>query len=124
VTTPPADRAALAQAVAANVAKVPGVARLSAGAGIEVATLYRGGKVTGVKVTDRRVAVHIVAAQLPLLALTGEVRAAAQDALASVGSQLPVDVVVEALDVEQLPQAAASTDSGRPQACMAGQGGR
>lgn len=124
MTTPIADRAALAHAVAASVAGVPGVARLSGGAGIEAATLYPGGKVTGVKVSDHRVAVHIAADRLPLPALAGEVRAAARAALASLASEHAVDVVIEALDLEQLPLLAASTDERRAQPVAAGHGGR
>jgi hypothetical protein len=127
VTAPIADRAVLAQAVAAGVAAVPGVARLATGGGTEVATLYPGGKVIGVKVTDSSVAVHIVAARLPLPALIRQVRAAARSALAALGSEHPVDVVVEALnlDLELLPPpAAASTDDRRLRLAAAGQGGR
>jgi hypothetical protein len=123
VTTPTAGRAALAQAVAAGVIRVPGVVRLSAGAGIEVATLYPGGKVVGVKVTDHRVAVHIVADRLPLPVLGNEVRAAARAALVPLGFERPVDVVIEALDLEELPLAAASA-GGRPQVCAVRQRGR
>ena len=44
------DRAVLAAAVAAALARVPGVARLSPGTGVEVATQFAGGKVVGVGV--------------------------------------------------------------------------
>ena len=123
MSAPLVERVAVAQAVAAAVAGVPGVARLSGGAGIEAATLYPGGKVTGVKVADHRVAVHLVASQLPLPALVGEVRAAARAALASLGFEHSIDVVVESLDLDQLPPAA-SAGEGLAQPVTVGQGGR
>lgn len=98
------DRAALARAVAAAVAAVPGVARLSGGAGpVEVATLYPGGKVLGVRVAGGRIAVHVAAARLPLPPLVAEVRAAAERAAAGLGERRPVDVTVEALELDALP---------------------
>lgn len=124
MSTPIAARAALAHAVAAAAVAVPGVARLSGGAGIEVATLYPGGKVTGVRVSEHGVSVHIVVDRLPLPPLIGKVRAATREALTSLGAEHPVDVVVERLNVEQLPLAAALAAGRSPAAAVAERRGR
>ena len=61
------DRAALAAAVATALARVPGVARLSPGTGVEVATQVAGGKVVGVAVRDDTVVAHLVVDRLDLV---------------------------------------------------------
>ena len=111
------DRATLAQAVAAGVLAVPGVARLSGGRGVEAATLYPGGKVVGVVADDQAVRVHIVAGRLPLGPLVQEVRAAVAIILAGLGAARVVDLVVEDLELDQLPSGAPETMAtvvGRP----------
>jgi hypothetical protein len=100
------DRATLAQAVAAGVLAVPGVARLSGGRGVQVATLYPGGKVVGVVADDQAVRVHVVAGRLPLGPLVQEVRAAAAIVLAGLGAARVVDLVVEDLELDHLPTGA------------------
>ncbi|HEV2930422.1 MAG TPA: hypothetical protein VGW74_17190, partial [Propionibacteriaceae bacterium] len=80
------DRSTLAQAVAAAVLAMPGVARLSGGRGVEAATLYPGGKVVGVVAEDRAVRVHVVAGRLPLGPLVQDVRAAVAIVLAGLGA--------------------------------------
>ena len=104
---PAADqRAVLALAVAGVVTGVAGVARLadrSVPAGVELATHYPGGKVTGVRIVGDTVSVHLVADRLPLPAVAGEARAAAEASLASLGARHRVDVVVEDLEVDELP---------------------
>ena len=111
------DRATLAQAVAAGVLAVPGVARLSGGRGVEAATLYPGGKVVGVVADDQAVQVHVVAGRLPLGPLVQEVRAAVAIVLAGLGAARVVDLVVEDLELDQLPSGAPetmATVAGRP----------
>jgi hypothetical protein len=111
------DRATLAQAVAAGVLAVPGVARLSSGRGVEAATLYPGGKVVGVVADDQAVRVHVVAGRLPLAPLVQEVRAAVAIVLAGLGAARVVDLVVEDLELDQLPSGAPETMAtvpGRP----------
>jgi hypothetical protein len=111
------DRATLAQAVAAGVLAVPGVARLSGGRGVEAATLYPGGKVVGVVADDQAVRVHVVAGRLPLGPLVREVRAAVAIVLAGLGAARVVDLVVEDLELDQLPSGAPetmATVAGRP----------
>ena len=111
------DRATLAQAVAAGVLAVPGVARLSSGRGVEAATLYPGGKVVGVVADDQAVRVHVVAGRLPLAPLVQEVRAAVAIVLAGLGAARVVDLVVEDLELDQLPSGAPetmATVAGRP----------
>ena len=111
------DRSTLAQAVAAGVLAVPGVARLSGGRGVEAATLYPGGKVVGVVADDQAVRVHLVAGRLPLGPLVQEVRAAVAIVLAGLGAARVVDLVVEDLELDQLPSGAPetmATVAGRP----------
>ena len=118
MTTPATvDRAALAQAVAAGVLAVPGVARLSGGRGIEAATLYPGGKVVGVVTDDQVVRVHLVAGRLPLGPLVQEVRAAVAIVLVALGAARVVDLVVEDLELDQLAPGmpgAMATATGHP----------
>jgi hypothetical protein len=111
------DRATLAQAVAAGVLAVPGVARLSGGRGVEAATLYPGGKLVGVVADDQAVRVHVVAGRLPLGPLVQEVRAAVAIVLAGLGATRVVDLVVEDLELDRLPSGApeiTATIAGRP----------
>jgi hypothetical protein len=82
---------------------VPGVARLSGGRGVEAATLYPGGKVVGVVADEQAVRVHLVAGRLPLGPLVAEVRAAVAIVLAGLGAARVVDLVVEDLELDQLP---------------------
>ena len=103
------DRSTLAQAVAAGVLAVPGVARLSGGRGVEAATLYPGGKVVGVVADDQAVRVHVVAGRLPLGPLVQEVRAAVAIVLAGLGAARVVDLVVEDLELDQLPSGVPET---------------
>jgi hypothetical protein len=97
------DPGVIAQAVALGVAGVAGVARLSPGAGVEAATYFAGGKTVGVVVRQDQVRVHIVLGQLPIAEVAERAREAAQRVLRALGAERPVEVVVEDLDVEQLP---------------------
>jgi len=99
----------IAQEVALGVAGVPGVARLSAGGAVEAATYFAGGKTAGVVVRDDQVVVHIVVNELPIAQVTEHVREVAQEALQALGAARPVEVVVEDLEVEQLPRILHST---------------
>ena len=84
--------------MAEAVLAVPGVARLSPGSGVEVATLFAGGKVVGLRLSGETVAVHIVADRGPLPAIADEVAVAARLVLAAAGDDRAVTVVIE--DVE------------------------
>jgi len=88
----------LAQAVAAAVTAVPGVARLSGGSGVEVATLFAGGKVVGLRLSGEQVDIHVVADRVPLPPIADEAAKAARRVLAVAGDDRQVRVVVE--DVE------------------------
>jgi hypothetical protein len=110
------ERATLAQAVAAAVGAVPGVARLTGGSGVEAATLYPGGKVVGVVVDAHTVTVHVVAGELPLASLIARVRAVVVAVLADLGAGQAVDLVVEDLDLPKLPPHPIAVDRGRGQA--------
>ncbi len=97
VSTP--DRGATAHAVAAAALEVPGVARLTAGRGpVAAATHYPGGKVTGVRMTEEGVWVHIVVGLLPLGPVADRVHRAVRAALDRIGDARPVEVVIEDLD--------------------------
>ena len=87
-----------ATAAAGAALDVPGVARLSAGSGVEVSTLYPGGRTLGIRLTDVGAQVHIVADQFDLNAVADQVRTAVARVLAAAGQPSTVDVVVE--DVE------------------------
>ncbi|MFW6033763.1 MAG: hypothetical protein ACOC9R_01400 [bacterium] len=94
------DRGAIAHAVAAAALEVPGVARLTAGRGpVAAATHYPGGKVTGVRMTEEGVWVHIVVGLLPLGPVADEVHRAVRAALDRMGDARPVEVIIE--DVEE-----------------------
>jgi len=82
-----------ADAVAALVLAVPGVARLHPGRFGEVATYLPGRRVTGVKLTDDRVEVHVVVAyDEPIRALAQQIHTAVAAVVA-----VPVQVFVEDL---------------------------
>ena len=102
---PDSARAQLARSLAMAVDAVAGVRR-SFGSGVEVATQYRGGRIAGVRLTEREVTVQVVAERLPLGPLADTVGAAARAVLQSVGDDRPVRVVVDDLDVTWLPRAA------------------
>lgn len=95
------DRSVIAQEVARAVEAVPGVARLSPGTVFEVATLYAGGKVVGVRLTPEVVFVHLVLDRLPVAPVAEAARSAATIALDDLGDSRPIEVVVEDL---QLPE--------------------
>jgi hypothetical protein len=105
VTTQPVqvDRAALAASVASALTQVPGVARLSPGTGVEVATQFAGGKVVGVGVRDDAVIAHLVIDRLPLDQVARAARAAAESALADLGAAHRLDLVIDDVDLDRLP---------------------
>jgi len=100
---PQVDRAALAATVATALTRVPGVARLSPGTGVEVATQYAGGKVVGVGVRDDAVVAHLVINRLPLGQVAMAARAAAEAALADLGVARRLDLVIDDVDLDHLP---------------------
>jgi hypothetical protein len=100
-------RAQLASAVAEAVIRVPGVERLSRGSGQEAAVQYAGGKVLGVQISDRHIAVHVLLDRLPLPAIVATVRSRIDDVLArrnDGGAAWTVDVVVEGVELDHLPR--------------------
>jgi hypothetical protein len=100
---PRLDRGAVARAVAAGVVNVPGVVRLDAGSGVEVATYWPGGRTIGVVLRSDRLSVHVVVDRLPLAEVAGPVAAVATTVLRAVGLELPVEVVVAGLESDRLP---------------------
>jgi hypothetical protein len=101
-TSDPGPRGRLALAVAKAVDSVPGVRR-SPGPGVEVATQYREGKVTGIGLGDT-VQVHVVVEVLPLEAVTDQVHRAARHALDAAGDSRAVAVTVDDIDVATFPR--------------------
>ena len=97
------DRAVLAAAVATALARVPGVARLSPGTGVEVATQFAGGKVVGVGVRDDAVVADLVVDRLPVDRVARTARAAAEAALADLGVARRLDLVIDDVELDQLP---------------------
>jgi len=95
-------RSDLAEAAADATLRVPGVAALSAGTGVEVATYYPGGKTLGVRLRDDGAEVHIVAGRGPLQPLAEEVAVAVGQVLAAAGAGTPVTVVVDDVLAEAL----------------------
>jgi hypothetical protein len=85
----------LARAIEGAVTDVPGVARLSGGHGVEVSTLFSGGKVVGVRLTADPVELHIVADRVPLPPVVREAAAAARRVLGAAGDDREVTVVVD-----------------------------
>jgi hypothetical protein len=102
------DRAVLAAAVATALARVPGVARLSPGTGVEVATQFAGGKVVGVGVRDDAVVAHLVVDRLPLDQVARAARAAGEAALADLGVARRLDLVIGDVDLDHLPPTSAT----------------
>ena len=102
------DRAVLAASVASALTQVPGVARLSPGAGVEVATQFAGGKVVGVGVRDDAVVAHLVIDRLPLDQVARAARAAAETALADLGVARRLDLVIDDVDLDRLPPTSAT----------------
>lgn len=85
-----------ADRLAAAALACPAVARLSAGRVGEVATYLPGRRVPGVRVGDGRVAVHVVGRYGPACAqIADQVRRAVR----AVAGDLPVDVVIDDLEL-------------------------
>ena len=110
MTTQPVqvDRAVLAASVASALTQVPGVARLSPGTGVEVATQFAGGKVVGVGVRDDAVVAHLVIDRWPLDQVARAARAAAETALADLGVARRLDLVIDDVDLDRLPPTSAT----------------
>jgi hypothetical protein len=80
------------EAVSEAVARCSSVAALSGGAGGEVATYLRGRRVTGVRLRDDEVEVHVVARWTsPLSAVGDEVRAMLRPLVGDVPVSLHID---------------------------------
>jgi hypothetical protein len=97
------NRAVLAAAVATALARVPGVARLSPGTGVEVATQFAGGKVVGVGVRDDAVVAYLVVDRLPVDQVAQAARVAGEAALADLGVARRLDLVIDDVDLDHLP---------------------
>jgi hypothetical protein len=89
--------------VAAAVDSVPGVRRTFGSGVVAVSTAVPGGLVEGVALGDEVVSVCVALSRLPVPAVAGEIAQAARAALKEVGDKRRVDVVVDDLDLEELP---------------------
>ncbi|MFC6015767.1 hypothetical protein ACFP2T_06140 [Plantactinospora solaniradicis] len=94
----PASPATIAAEVAAAVLAVPGVTRLTPGAGVEVATQFPGGKVTGIRLGDP-VEVHVEVDPVPIAPVAEQIRNAVREVLGRFGRGSSVEVVVEDIDL-------------------------
>jgi hypothetical protein len=99
----------VASTVRDAVLAVPGVARLTPGAPVEVATHFPGGKVVGVRLGDL-VEVHVAVDQLPIAPVVERIRAAVRGVLEHTGGARPVEVVID--DVDPAALAAVAVPSG------------
>lgn len=106
------NRFDLARAVAVAVTALPQVEKLTAGHGVEVATVAPAGKVVGVRGDADRMMVNIVAAELPLAPVTAAVSTAVQQVLRAHGDSRRVDVYVD--DVADAALRALSADRAVP----------
>ena len=104
----------LARAVADAVIDVPGVARLHPGTGVEVATLFPGGKVIGLRLSGEAVEVHLVADRVPLPPVADEAAGAAQRVLAAAGDGRDVRVVVEDVEASAVERRAHTRSGSAP----------
>lgn len=91
------DQERLASAVRDAALAVPGVARLTSGGAVEVATQFPGGKVVGVRLGNP-VEVHVAVDRSPIIPVTERVRAAVRAVLDRSGEHRPVEVVVDDID--------------------------
>lgn len=88
----PADIAALADTVAGIARAVPGVAGLHPGMFGEVATYLPGRRVTGIRILDDRIDVHVTIA---VGAPVRETAALVREAVGAAAAGAPVNVTVE-----------------------------
>ena len=97
------DIASIERAPVMPAAAVPGVARMAGGRWGEAVTYHRGGRSVGVQVRDGVVSVHVVVDALPIDAVAARVRRAVRSALQEAGYAQRVDVVIEDIEMADLP---------------------
>lgn len=88
-------------AVARAVADCRGVARLTAGSGVEMVSYRPGRKVTGVRVGSGGLEVHVVAHYGPTM---GDVATEIRAALVPLLGDAPVSVVIHDLEIGPVPR--------------------
>jgi len=103
IARPATRRRDLALAVAAAAESVPGIRMTAGHSRIEISTLYPGGRVAGVSLGEKAVIVSVVASRLPIPAVAEEVAVAVRAALEERDDRRPVEVVVDDIDLDQLP---------------------
>jgi hypothetical protein len=103
-----ADPATIATEVAAAVLAVPGVIRLTPGTGVEVATQFPGGRISGIRLGDP-VEVHVEVDPVPIAPVAEQIRNAVREVLGRFGRRLSVEVVVEDIDLPVPATAAAGS---------------
>ena len=113
-SNPSSRRREIAETVAAAVDEVPGVRRTFGSGVVELSTLYPGGRVEGVALRDEVVLVCVALSRLPVPAVADEITAAAGEALRSLGDTRRVEVVIDDLDLDELPALGAPPMRRRP----------
>ncbi|AVT38262.1 hypothetical protein [Plantactinospora sp. BB1] len=93
-----ADLASVAGRVRDAVLAVPGVSGLTAGTGVEVATLFPGGKIVGIRLGNP-VEVHVEVAPVPIAPVAEQIQRAVRAVLADFGQRPSVEVVVDDIDL-------------------------
>ncbi|GAB3977874.1 hypothetical protein V1634_13385 [Plantactinospora veratri] len=92
------DRSTVVGRVRDAVLAVPGVSGLTAGTGVEVATLFPGGKIVGIRLGNP-VEVHVEVGPVPIAPVAEQIRVAVRAVLADYGQQPSVEVVVDDIDL-------------------------
>lgn len=100
---PLGSRAQLATTLAEGVDNVAGVRRFP-GFGTEVSTQHRGGRVLGIGLAEREVAVHVAVERLPLQPVLKNVHKAIKRVLEQAGDARSAHVYVDLLDLGSLPR--------------------
>ncbi|MBE1490595.1 hypothetical protein [Plantactinospora soyae] len=93
-----ADPATVAAEIRTAVLAVPGVTRLTPGTGVEVATHFPGGKITGIRLGEP-IEVHVEIGPVPIAPVAEQIRDAVRDVLGRFGRRSPVEVVVDDIDL-------------------------
>jgi hypothetical protein len=103
VTKPSSRRRDVALAVAAAAEAISGVRLTTGGSAVEVSTLYPGGRVAGVSLSDDAVLICVALSRLPVPSVVSEIEAATRAALKALHDPRSVEVVVDDIDVDHLP---------------------
>ncbi|GIG91147.1 hypothetical protein [Plantactinospora endophytica] len=93
-----ADPGTVARRIRDAVLAVPGVTGLTPGGGVEVATLFPGGKIAGIRLGDP-VEVHVEVGPVAIAPVAEQIQAAVRGVLDTFGRDSAVEVVVEDIEL-------------------------